>query len=432
MVTALDALAGGSLLVVGVVGWRRFRISAAFAFAAAAAWFVVPVLPGLALLHRPLLLHSIVALRGGRRGVLPGTLLAVAWGAVVMPPAAQPWLSAMSAVLCLAVAGSGSTQAQGGAAPTAARRALVVLAAGLALPVVERLVWPPHVEAGIPIATYLTAVLLCSGVMGSGMLSAGRRRTDAVIELSQPTSAEAVEQLRALTAKEVDPGRGQSLRSAIALLEDNARLQRDLASRIDEVRGSRTRLVNAAVDERRRLEQVLEAGSLRYLDELEESLRGTTAHAERDSRVRSCLDEVAHLRADLEQLARGLHPRILTERGLADALEELGRRSPVPVEVCALPGRFPEPAEATIWYACAEALANVWKHAQASRARVRLAESEGMLVASVDDDGVGGAILESGGGLMGLVDRLAAVEGSLAVSSSDAGGTCVTVRVPLP
>lgn len=430
MVAGLDALVGGSLLVVGVVAWRRFRTSAAWAFAAAAAWFVVPVVPGLVLLHRPLLLHSVVTLRGGPRSVPCWSLLTVAWASVVMPPAAQPWLSVTSAMLCLAVAGSGRARPPEAAAEAVARRALVALAAGLALPVLERLLWPQRMETDLPIMTYLSAVLLCSVVMVSGILSVGRRRTDAVIELAEPTSADAVAQLRALAATEVDRGPG-SLAPAIALLEENARLQRDLASRIDEVRASRARLVSAAVDERRRLEQMLEAGSLHYLDELEESLRTTVADAEGDSRVRACLDEVAHLRADLEQFARGLHPRVLTEKGLAEALEDLGRRSPVPVEVCALPGRFPEHAEATIWYACAEALANVWKHAQATRARVGLAESEGMLVATVDDDGVGGASLESGGGLLGLVDRLAAAEGSLAVSSSDAG-TCVTVRVPLP
>ena len=201
--------------------------------------------------------------------------------------------------------------------------------------------------------------------------------------------------------------------------------------RIDEVRASRARLVGAAIDERQRLERILGNGALRYLGELEACLTSTSGHAHGDPAVATCLQEITYTREDLEQLARGLHPRILAERGLAAALEGLSRRSPVPVEVCALDGRFPERIETTVWYACAEALANVWKHAGATRARVEVTQSRGELRATICDDGVGGASLSPGGGLTGLVDRLSAVEGRLALASSTAG-TEVTIVVPLP
>jgi signal transduction histidine kinase len=188
--------------------------------------------------------------------------------------------------------------------------------------------------------------------------------------------------------------------------------------------------VQAAVDERRRLERVLADGAQHYLDELEDCLEDTEGHAQGAPELTTCLEEVSHTRDDLAQLGRGLHPRALAELGLAGALEELGRRSPVPVEVHAPIGRFAEPTETTIWYACAEALANVVKHARASRAVVRVTESPDALRASIRDDGVGGASLSSGGGLAGLADRLSVVDGRLTLASS-AAGTEVRVEVPL-
>jgi signal transduction histidine kinase len=129
-------------------------------------------------------------------------------------------------------------------------------------------------------------------------------------------------------------------------------------------------------------------------------------------------------------LARGIHPRILVEQGLAPALDELCRRSPVPVDLHAPGHRLNEAVETTVWYACAECLANVWKYAHATRVTMRVQGSEAGVRATISDDGAGGAALSPGGGLMGLSDRLAAVDGDLEITSS-AAGTDVTVWVPL-
>jgi signal transduction histidine kinase len=121
----------------------------------------------------------------------------------------------------------------------------------------------------------------------------------------------------------------------------------------------------------------------------------------------------------------------LAEDGLAAALGELSARSPIPVALTVPPGRFPERIETVVWYACAEILANVWKHARATRVAIDVAELRGALSATIRDNGVGGARMSPGGGLTGLADRLSAVDGVLTLASTQAG-TEVSIRVPLP
>jgi hypothetical protein len=414
----LDTLAGLSLVVVAVVGWRRFRTSALFALAAAVAWFVVPVAPALVLLHRPLLLHSVLALPRRRvAGPFPRMLLLVAWLGLVLPAAAQPSVAVATGALAVAVA----VRADAGRAPGPA---LVVLATGLVLPVVERAVWPQYADAGLPVATYLCSVLVCSAAMVRAILTTDLREADSVIELSDGAPGDAVAELRRWAAAEPGALRTGAVAAAVTLLQDNARLQRDLAARIEDVRASRARLIDAAIGERRRLERVLSDGALRYLEELEESL----TPIQESERV-ECFEEIGRLRDDLELLARGLHPRVLSDRGLAVALEQLCHHSPVPVQMHVPARRFPERTETTVWYACAEALANVWKHAQATQVLVQVEESPGALTAVVRDDGIGGARLASGGGLAGLVDRLSDVDGRLTLASTPTG-TDVTIEVP--
>jgi hypothetical protein len=423
MLVWLDTLAGLSLLAVAAVGWRRFRTSALFAAAAAAAWFVVPLAPALVLLHRPLLLHSVLALpRRGFVGPLPWALLLAGWAALFLPLAAQPWVAVATAGLAAAVALRPSRLGS-----VAIRPVLLILATGLLLPVVERTAWPESADLGLPFATYLCTVILFSGAMVRAMLASGLHEADSVIELSDRTPDQTLAELRRLAAEEAGTT-GGALGSALTLLEDNARLQRDLAERIEEVRASRARLIDAAVGERQRLERVLCEGALHYLDELESTLMSMTGSGP-DPALTACLEEVIRLREDLEQLARGLHPRVLSDRGLAVALEQLARHSPVPVQMRVPSGRFPERTETTMWYACAEALANVWKHAQATQVQVHVEESPTALRAVVRDDGVGGASLSSGGGLAGLVDRLSDVEGRLSLASTSTG-TDVTIEVP--
>jgi signal transduction histidine kinase len=133
----------------------------------------------------------------------------------------------------------------------------------------------------------------------------------------------------------------------------------------------------------------------------------------------------------MRELARGIHPAALTDRGLNTALELLGRRAPMPVEFRALPEeRLPEAVELAAYYVVAEALTNVAKYANATHAAVNLERHNGKLLVEVADDGVGGADPAKGTGLRGLVDRLAVIEGRLEVDSAPGGGTTVRARIP--
>ena len=143
------------------------------------------------------------------------------------------------------------------------------------------------------------------------------------------------------------------------------------------------------------------------------------------------LAELKQAIGELRELARGIHPAILTEEGLPAAVESLADRSPVPVRVTAdFEARLPEPVEAVAYFVVAESLANVAKYARASGARVGLSRCNGSLRVEVLDDGVGGADAERGSGLRGLEDRVCAVRGTFRVDSPSGGGTCVVAELP--
>ncbi len=134
---------------------------------------------------------------------------------------------------------------------------------------------------------------------------------------------------------------------------------------------------------------------------------------------------------DLHELALGLHPRELVEKGLEGAVKGLADRSPVPVELDILPGRVASEAEAAAYFLCSEALANIAKHASASRVAIRITRTESRLAIEVADDGVGGADPARGFGLRGLVDRVEAVGGALRIDSPPGGGTRIEATIPL-
>ena len=153
--------------------------------------------------------------------------------------------------------------------------------------------------------------------------------------------------------------------------------------------------------------------------------------ADREALLEQAIDELAGGLQDLRELASGLHPSVLTERGLAQALEALALRAPVRVELAALPDRrLPEQVEAAAYYVVAEALANVHKHAGACEVVVRATTDDDGITVEVLDDGVGGAD-PHGGGLRGLADRVDALGGRLTVESADGGGTRLLARIPV-
>ena len=200
-----------------------------------------------------------------------------------------------------------------------------------------------------------------------------------------------------------------------------------------QIEASRARIVAAADEARRRVERDLHDGAQQHLvsaaltlKQAEVRARGTPA----EQAVAAALEQLQQALAELRDLARGIHPAVLSKRGLAAALEGLAARSPVPVVLRATHERGAPAAEAAIYFTVAEALTNVAKHAHATVARVHVDVRDGSLIAQVTDDGVGGAESTAGSGLRGLTDRLDALGGTLAVHSRPGGGTIIRARVP--
>jgi signal transduction histidine kinase len=213
--------------------------------------------------------------------------------------------------------------------------------------------------------------------------------------------------------------------AATSLAVSNVRLQADIRARVAEVEASRRRIVEAADTQRRRLERELREGAERRLARVAALLSGA------DPPLAQAAAELAAARRELREFAGGIHPATLIERGLAEALRELGALCPVPVEIAAPPERFPPAVEAVVYFVCSEALANVAKYSQASRASVRLTVGDGLLGVAVADDGVGGADPACGSGLRGLDDRVTALGGRFRVASAHGQGTRLLAELPL-
>ena len=205
----------------------------------------------------------------------------------------------------------------------------------------------------------------------------------------------------------------------------------------EKLAASRARIVEVEDSERRRLERNLHDGAQQRLVALALDLGTVEAKLETDPeaarrQLAGAREELGQALEELRELARGIHPAILGERGLGCALGTLAARSPIPVEVTALPRtRLPEPVEAAAYYVVAETLTNVTKHARADRATVSVTRTSAHARIEVVDDGVGGAQLGTGSGLRGLADRVEALGGRLAIDSPPGGGTRVTARIPL-
>jgi signal transduction histidine kinase len=213
------------------------------------------------------------------------------------------------------------------------------------------------------------------------------------------------------------------------------RLNAELQARLEELAASRARIVTAGDVERRRLERNLHDGAQQRLVTLSLALRRALAIFESDpAAARTALvlgcDELSLALDELRELARGLHPAVLTDRGLRAAVEVLADRVPVPVEIAVPRKRLPEPIEATAYFLIAEALTNVTKYADASTVRVEVAENDDGVLVEVTDDGVGGAEAGSGSGLRGLADRVETLGGRLEVVSPAGTGTSLRAVIP--
>jgi signal transduction histidine kinase len=235
-----------------------------------------------------------------------------------------------------------------------------------------------------------------------------------------------------------DPGLVAAVASAMRLAVENERLQAEVETQLGEVRASRSRIVEAGDVERKRLERDLHDGAQQRLVSLTLALRvmRTKLGEEADPSMRLSLEQASEdarlALAELRELARGIHPAILTDAGLSAAVESLADRSAVPVVVeGATDERFASTIEGSAYFVVSEALVNLNKHSRATRALVRLGRVDGHLAIEVSDDGVGGADAARGSGLRGLADRLAAVDGTLAVDSPPGGGTRLLATIPL-
>jgi len=224
--------------------------------------------------------------------------------------------------------------------------------------------------------------------------------------------------------------------AAAALALENERLHADLRARLEDLRASRARIVEAADLERRRIERNLHDATQQRLTSVAIVLGLAASRLSSDPEgAASSLDQargaLATALAELRDLSQGIHPGVLTERGLAPALEDLAYTAPFPVDVAAdLDGRLSDRVEAAAYYVAAEALANVVKHAHASSARITVARRRGRLLIHIRDDGVGGADSRRGTGLSGLVDRVQVLGGTLAVESPAGGGTDLRAEIP--
>ena len=228
----------------------------------------------------------------------------------------------------------------------------------------------------------------------------------------------------------------QAVGAAASIALENERLNAELRARVEELRASRARIVQAGDEERRRIERDLHDGAQQRLVALALNMRLIGSKLDSDpagakALVEETSRELAEATNELRELARGLHPAVLSDRGLRPALEALAGRAPLEVELVGPPGeRLPAPIERASYYVVAEALTNVARYADASHASVNVSRANGSVTVEVRDDGVGGADPQNGSGLRGLADRVAALDGRLEVTSPAGSGTVVTAVIP--
>jgi signal transduction histidine kinase len=227
----------------------------------------------------------------------------------------------------------------------------------------------------------------------------------------------------------------EAVSAAAGIALENGRLEAELKARLQDLQGSRTRVVEAQQNERRRLERNLHDGAQQRLVALALELGLLAERANSDAatqtRLKNARSEVAQSLTELRDIARGLHPAVVSGHGLAVALESLAAASPLDVHLKTdgLP-RLAEPLEVAAYYVVSEALTNAAKHAQASSVLVEVGVSDDTLIVEIVDDGIGGADSERGTGLRGLADRIEALNGRLRIWSAPGHGTRVRAELP--
>jgi signal transduction histidine kinase len=223
-----------------------------------------------------------------------------------------------------------------------------------------------------------------------------------------------------------DPQLDSGIAAAARLAAANARLQAEVRASLAQVQASRRRLVEVSDQQRRQLQHELRRGAEQRLA----TVANLLAQAGPDlTEAKTDLDAA---RAELRELARGIHPATLTSAGLQASLQELAARSPVPVHLVVPEQRGPPALESAVYFICAEALTNVAKHARASHVQLQVISTDTQLRVEITDDGTGGADSATGSGLRGLADRAEALGGRLTITSRPGQGTRLIAELPLP
>jgi signal transduction histidine kinase len=231
-----------------------------------------------------------------------------------------------------------------------------------------------------------------------------------------------------------DPGLLEAVTSAARLAASNARLRAEVQDRVVELAASRRRILAARDEERRRLEHRLREGAERRLGELADTLRRGrrfASGARTRDQIAHAEDQLARTLEELRRLAQGLHPRVLSEHGLAGALAVLAKDLSLPVDIKISDDQLPERVAVAVYFVCAEALTNVAKHAAAAHVAAAVTFSDGRVGVEIADDGIGGADPAHGSGLRGLADRIETLGGKLKVESTLGHGTRLAAEIPL-
>ena len=480
-----DLAVAVAFVACGATVWTAVRTSdltGPLMVATGAAWLAGSVSDELALVHRGPLIQLLVAAPGGRpRSRVQWLVVVAGYVAAVVPAIGRAdGVTAVLAVLVVGVAigrwaRAGGLQRRARAVPAAAATAIgLVLIAGAVGADGEAVLWAYEAvlvtTAGALLAdlrwgagaqSAVTALVIDLGDMprkgsltaalaravGDPSLVVGYRLEDGRFadERGRPVTLPDPGLDRAVTTVVADgapaavmlhdpaalraPGLSDGVAAAVRLALDNVRLEADIRARVKDVEASRGRLLHARDAERRRLEALLSAGVGHRLEAAADALR---ALADDPDEVLSALPgELDRTRAELHRFASGLHPRALRTGGLAAALPELAAHAPLPVEVKVECGRLETTLEAAAWFVCSEGLANIAKHAAATRAAIGVRRERGRIVVTVDDDGRGGADQSVGRGLRGLAARVEAVGGGLDVDERPAGGTRVRATFPM-
>lgn len=260
----------------------------------------------------------------------------------------------------------------------------------------------------------------------------GPRRATPISDSQQKPLAVLVHDSAALQ----DTQRVDAVASAARLTLENERLHAEVRAQLEEVRASRMRVVDAGDEARRHLERNLHDGAQQRLLAISAAIERIRTMDSTPDRHTEMLSEIAgelkEALVELRELARGIHPSLLTDEGLGPAVESLARRAGVPTRVEEAPGeRFSSSVEATAYFVVAEALANAARHSKASQVTIVIRAERGVLNVRVQDDGTGGAVVDRGSGLRGLHDRVHALGGSMLVDSPVGGGTVISATIPL-